>query len=71
METNEPAVPAAPVPAPEKSRRAAGTGTLVLALVLVAAALGASGWVVYDSRVRLAATQEELARRLRAIEEDA
>jgi uroporphyrin-3 C-methyltransferase len=71
METNEPAVPVEAAPAPEKSRRAAGTGTLVLALVLVAAALGASGWVYYDSRVRLAATQEELARRLRAIEEDA
>ena len=40
-------------------------------VLLVVAALGASGWVVYDSRVRLAATQEELARRLRAVEADA
>lgn len=71
METNEPAAPAEAAPAPEKPRRAAGTGVLVLALVLVVAALGASGWVYYDSRVRLAATQEELARRLRTIEEDA
>jgi uroporphyrin-3 C-methyltransferase len=65
METNE--QPAAP---PE-GKPANGIGLRALMVLLVLAALGASGWVYYDSRVRLGATQEELARRLRGIEEDA
>src|SRR3970282_3043202 len=56
--------------APQK-RAASGIGWRVLAGVLVVAALGASGWVAYDSRQRLGATQEELARRLKGIDEDA
>jgi uroporphyrin-3 C-methyltransferase len=58
--------------APEKkAATAAGIGWRALAGVLIAAALGASGWVYYDSRLQLAATQEELARRLKGIDEDA
>lgn len=78
METNEqtppPEPPAAqPGPAaPAQSRAAAsGLGLRVLTGLLIVAALGASGWVYYDSRQRLGATQEELARRLKSVEDDA
>ncbi len=56
--------------APQK-KAANGLGARVLAGVLVVTALGASGWVVYDSRQRLDATQEDLARRLKGIDADA
>lgn len=78
METNEQtAAPAQPSPPPEPARAAqdqpagGGTGWRVLVIVLILAALGASGWVYYDSRQRLAATQEELARRLKSVDDDA
>jgi uncharacterized protein HemX len=77
METNEPAAaPEQPASPPEAARApdkapAGGASWRVLAGVLIVAALGASGWAVYDSRVRLAATQEEMARRLKGIDEDA
>jgi uroporphyrin-3 C-methyltransferase len=76
METNEQPPPAAEQsapPPPEPKSKSAGGVLLwrVVASLLILAALGASGWVWYDSRGRLGATQEELARRLRAIEDDA
>ena len=72
MESQQQAAAPEPAGAPEKKAvTAAGTGWRVLAGVLIAAALGASGWVYYDSRLQLAATQEELARRLKGIDEDA
>lgn len=78
METNEQTAAPEQPPAPPEPARAApekhaggGIGWRVLAGVLIVAALGASGWVYYDSRQRIAATQEELARRLKGIDEDA
>ena len=63
---------AAPEQGDAPQRKAAnGIGARVLAGVLIVAALGASGWVAYDSRQRLGATQEELARRLKGIDENA
>jgi uroporphyrin-3 C-methyltransferase len=58
----EPDVPAAPLPA--RSR----LPMLALIAVLLAAGLAALAWL--DSRNRINATQEELARRLREIESD-
>jgi uncharacterized protein HemX len=71
METSEQGTPPPAPTAP--AARAAGSGTAlrVLVALLVFAALGASAWVWYDARVRIGATQEELARRLRDIEADA
>jgi uroporphyrin-III C-methyltransferase len=54
-----------PVVAPPKSR----LPILALIAVLLAAGLAALSWI--DSRQRIGATQEELARRLREIESDA
>ncbi len=77
METSgqtAPPEPPAPQPAPAapaQDKPGSGTGLRVLTALLVVAALGASGWVYYDSRLRLGATQEELARRLKDIDEDA
>jgi len=63
---------AAPEQGDAPQRKAAnGIGARVLAGVLIVAALGASGWVAYDSRQRLGATQEEVARRLNGIDENA
>jgi uroporphyrin-3 C-methyltransferase len=77
METNEQTVapepsaaPAAPA-APAQKNSGGGTGFRVLAILLIVVALGASGWVYYDSRLRLGATQEELARRLKGVEDNA
>ncbi|MGD9951425.1 MAG: uroporphyrinogen-III C-methyltransferase [Burkholderiales bacterium] len=64
----------APAPAPEPAAgpgAAGGAGWRILGGLLIAAALGVSAWVYHDSRTRLGATQEELAQRLRAIEEEA
>jgi uroporphyrin-III C-methyltransferase len=72
METNETQAQPAPAPEPPAEPKAAGGAIWrVLGGLLIVAALGASAWVYHDSRTRLAATQEEFARRLRAIEEDA
>lgn len=77
METNEPTAPpeqpaAQPAPAaPEQKTAGRGVGWRVLAGLLIAAALGASGWVYYDSRQRLDAVQAEMAGRLRGIEDGA
>jgi len=63
---------AAPEQAGAPHKKAAnGIGWRVLAGVLIVAALGASGWGYYDARLRLGATQEELARRLKGIDENA
>ena len=72
METNEQTAPPEP-PAPQAQPpvKDASLAPRIVAAVLIAAALGASGWMYYDSRLRLGATQEELARRLRGIEDDA
>lgn len=63
--------PAAAV-TPAKAAPAPGTGARVTALaliaLLVAAAFSALNW--YDTRTRIGATQEEVARRLREIESD-
>lgn len=77
MQTSEPSAPPAQ-PAPPQDERArtpekkaaGGNGVRVLLGVLIVAALGASGWVYYDSRLRLGATQEALARRLKGIEDE-
>lgn len=70
----------APVPEKQEQRNApapaasGGGGALALRILLgllVAAALGASAWVWIDTRERIGAAQEELARRLREIENDA
>ena len=58
--------PAAPAASPARSSR---ISTLVLIAVLLAAGLAALAW--FDTRSRIAATQEELARRLQQIESDA
>ena len=59
------AAPAAATPAPRRSK-----APLLLAIVVVlAAALAAAFWL--DARKRIDATQQELARRLRDIEQDA
>jgi uncharacterized protein HemX len=76
METNEPTTtPEQPAPqptaAPAQSKSGSGTGLRVLAGLLILVALGASGWVYYDSRLRLGAAQEDLSRRLKGIEDDA
>lgn len=76
MEANEQQQPApAEQPSAPTGPQKKSSGGLVLwrifASLLILAALGASGWVWYDSRGRLGATQEELAKRLRAIEDDA
>jgi uroporphyrin-3 C-methyltransferase len=63
----EPAVAPEPPPAP----RAPGAAWRVVQVLLIAAALGASGWVWYDAQLRAGATQEELAKRLRGIEDEA
>lgn len=57
--------PASPAPAPRPSR----APQLALVAVLLAAALAALFW--FDARSRIAATEEQLARRLRDIESDA
>ncbi|HET7365698.1 MAG TPA: uroporphyrinogen-III C-methyltransferase [Burkholderiales bacterium] len=54
---------------PATPARSSRISTLVLVAVLLAAALAALAW--YDTRSRIAATQDELARRLREIESDA
>jgi uncharacterized protein HemX len=46
-------------------------GWHIVQLVLIAAALAASGWVWYDARVRSGDAREELARRLRGVEDEA
>ncbi|MDH4095711.1 MAG: uroporphyrinogen-III C-methyltransferase [Betaproteobacteria bacterium] len=61
-----PAAAAAPAPA-----RAAGTAWRVAQVLLLAAALGASGWVWYDARLRSSAAQEDVARRVRDAEDEA
>lgn len=63
MDTNEVSVvPSVADPAPSRWRRRVALVAVVGALLLV----GGYGW--YDARVRISATQDELARRLRAIE---
>src|SRR6266404_607335 len=54
---------------PAAPARSSRISTLVLVAVLLAAILVALAW--YDTRSRIAATQDELARRLREIESDA
>ena len=65
MPETDPAAPATPVAPRARSRIA----TLVLIAVLLVAGVAALAW--YDTRSRIAATQDELARRLRDIESDA
>ncbi len=56
-------------PAPAPAARTSRVAVLALIAVLLAAAVAGLAWV--DTRSRIGATQEELARRLRAIEDDA
>ncbi|MDH5578750.1 MAG: uroporphyrinogen-III C-methyltransferase [Betaproteobacteria bacterium] len=69
METNPQPAPPEPPAAPPAP--ASGTALRVLVGVLIVAALGASGWVYYDARLQLGATQEALARQLKGVEDDA
>src|ERR1043166_1603959 len=63
MPETEPAAP------PATQTRSSRIPVLVLIAVLLAGGLAALAW--YDTRSRIAATQDELARRLRDIESDA
>jgi len=54
---------------PPPERRSSRVGVLALVAVLLAAGLAALAW--FDTRNRIVATQEEVARRLRDIETDA
>ena len=70
-ENERPAEPAA-LPEPpraERARPSSRVALLALIAVLLAAGVAALGWL--DTRNRIEATQEELARRLRDIESDA
>ncbi len=49
-------------------RSGSGIGWRIAVLLLIAVAIGATAWVWVDARGRIGATQEELARRLRDIE---
>jgi len=74
MSDTEPAAagtapPAAPPPAARAARRTSRLAVLALIAVLLAAGLALLSWL--DTRQRIGATQEELARRLRDIEADA
>ncbi|HEX7054165.1 MAG TPA: uroporphyrinogen-III C-methyltransferase [Burkholderiales bacterium] len=76
MSETEPAAPAQSAPQPPAqpappppARPAARASVLALLAVLLAAGLSAFIW--YDTRNRIAATEEQLARRLRDIENDA
>src|SRR2546429_8304681 len=60
---------AAPPAPPAASRTPSRMATLVLIAMLLAAGLAALAW--HDTRGRIAAAQDELARRLREIESDA
>src|SRR3990170_4350784 len=60
---------AAPVPPPAPAGRPSRVAVLALIAVLLAAGVAALAWL--DTRSRISATQEELARRLRDIETDA
>ena len=62
MEPSEQKAPSPPV---------AGTAWRVAQVLLLAAALGASGWVWVDARLRSSAAEEELARRMRGAEDEA
>ncbi len=64
----EPEVSPEPPPPPS---RAPGAGWRILQLLLIAAALGASGWVWYDSRVRAGDARAEIVQRLRGAEDEA
>jgi uroporphyrin-III C-methyltransferase len=66
---SEPSVPAAPESAPPPERRSSRVVVLALIAVLLAAGVAALAW--FDTRNRIVATQEEVARRLRDIETDA
>src|SRR5215213_8083653 len=63
---NDPEVPAPPVTAVRTS--SSRLPILALIAVVLAAGLAALSWI--DSRQRIGSTQEELARRLHAIETD-
>jgi uroporphyrin-3 C-methyltransferase len=67
----EPEVSASPAPAPAAPVRASAPNRLpLLALIAVLLATGLAALSWFDSRSRINATQEELARRLREIESD-
>src|SRR5512138_784484 len=72
-EPETPAASASPAPSVTPPARPSGSTSrlplLVLIAVLLAAGLAALSWI--DARQRIAATQDELARRLRDIEGDA
>jgi len=65
--------PVEPQVAPEAPSAPRATNTLwnVVLLLLVLGALGASGWVWYDARLRAGDEREALAQRLRGIEDEA
>jgi uroporphyrin-3 C-methyltransferase len=59
--------PELPPPPP----RGSGAGWRIVQLLLIAAALGASGWVWYDARVRAGDAREAMTQRLRGVEDEA
>jgi uroporphyrin-3 C-methyltransferase len=73
MDTNEPgATPTAASPAAAPPRAGAtGTGARIAVLGIALAALAGSAWLWVDARARIGATQEEVARRLRGVEDEA
>ena len=69
MSDTEPVAAATPAAAASAPRRSSRLAVLALIAVLLASGLALLSWL--DSRARIGATQEELARRLREIESDA
>jgi uroporphyrin-3 C-methyltransferase len=67
-ETETPTPPPAPAPPPPAAPKSGRASILALVAVLLVAALAALFW--FDARSRIAATEEQLARRLRDIEAD-
>jgi uroporphyrin-III C-methyltransferase len=69
MEESTPSTAPAETSAPRESPRRGKALALGLVVILIAAGIAALSWL--DTRQRIGATQEELARRLRTIETDA
>ena len=70
METKEPDAAPAASAVPSAPARAPGAGARIVALVIVLAALAASVGLWLDARARLGSMQEEVARRLRGVEDE-
>ncbi|HEX5092096.1 MAG TPA: uroporphyrinogen-III C-methyltransferase [Burkholderiales bacterium] len=68
---SDPPVEPAVAPEPPAAPGAPGLAWRLLQVLLLAAALGASGWVWYDARLRAGAAEASLERRLGAMQDEA